>query len=180
MVFCKKISHHFQKPYVNSILFTVSVRNMSNGRSFAVKNITQKKVFHRRVIRTTKFFSLLQKMRCFSIKTKSTFNFRYTIEKSTLYPTKIIIYHVFSFLFWCEKELIANRKWCCSMVKLQGLRDVWVLDFFSFSDSFWKNMFGTKFVLQTFLFPTKKKFRWLSSQEDVRRLLYRILFKDGK
>jgi hypothetical protein len=31
-----------------------------------------------------------------------------------------------------------------------------VLDFSSFSDSFWKNMSDTKIVVHTLLFPTKK------------------------
>jgi hypothetical protein len=44
-----------------------------------------------RVVRTAKFFSLLQKMLYFGIRTKSKFNFKYTIWKSTLYATKIII-----------------------------------------------------------------------------------------
>ena len=40
--------------------------------------------------------------------------------------------------------------------KLQELfRGVWFLIFFSFSDSFWKNMAGTKFVVEILLFSIK-------------------------
>ncbi len=40
-----------------------------------------------------------------------------------------------------------------------------VFEFFSFSDSFWKNMFRTKFVVQTLLFRTKK-IDWFRSRQD--------------
>ena len=76
-------------------------------------------------------------------------------------------FNLFSPFSYDEKQLMENRKWRFSIVKLQELFKRCLVFYFSyFSDLFWKNMSATKLVVQTLLFPTTKKFHWFRSQQD--------------
>jgi len=56
------------------------------------------------IVRTAKFFSHFQKKQHFGIRIQRKFNFQYTIGKSSLYATKIIIQHDFPILFRYKKN----------------------------------------------------------------------------
>ena len=91
--------------------------------------------------------------------------------------TACLILQKSSFNMFChsstdEKQLMENRKWCFSTVKLQGLFErCLIFDFSYFSDSFWKNMSDSKLSLQTLLFPTTKNFHWFRSRQGSRKKL---------